>query len=177
MSNAYTQSKEFVGFEYKEMPVSRGMESVMIDGYMNFGWQLEGTAPSVGNLKKIILRVKRDRKIMNKGELTRLQRQFEAAVSEIEALEFSKVMKASTAAYIIGVIGTAFMAGSVFAFTAGFTLPSVILALPAFAGWIAPYWVYRSIRSKKTAEVTPIIEQKYDDIYSLCESANNLLDK
>ena len=41
------------------------------------------------------LRLKRDRKIVNKTELTRLQRNFEACVREIQSLENSKTSKAT----------------------------------------------------------------------------------
>ena len=64
------------------------------------------------------MKFKRDRKVRNKAELTRLQRQFDSCVSEIESLERSKYLRASVFAYIIGVVGTAFMAGSVFAYLA-----------------------------------------------------------
>ena len=120
---------------------------------------------------------KRDRKIRNKPELTRLQRQFDAIVSEIVSLEASKRVKASIAAYVVGIIGTAFMAGSVFAITSGLLLPCIILAVPAFIGWLLPYFLYRSIEKKKTASVTPLIDSKYDELYTICERANGLLDQ
>ena len=69
------------------------------------------------------------------------------------------------------------MAGSVFAVTAE---PPVIwlmilLALPGFAGWILPCFLYRKLVQKKSAEVNPLIEQKYDEIYTICEKGNNLI--
>ena len=51
----------------------------------------------------------------------------------------------------------------------------VVLAIPAFAGWIAPYFLYRHLKTKKTKEVTPFIEKKYDKIYVICEKAHGLL--
>jgi len=74
------------------------------------------------------------------------------------------------------VVGCAFMAGSVFAVTAGNILLCVILAVPGFLGWIVPYLLFRSISAKKTEAVTPLIDQKYDELYSVCEKANALLD-
>ena len=69
------------------------------------------------------------------------------------------------------------MAGSVFAVVAPqpHILLCIILAVPAFAGWIAPYFLYRKLKIKKTAEVTPYIEQKYDEIYAICKNGHNLL--
>ncbi len=170
-----TKERDFIGYEYKDITVKHSMDSVYIDGYENFGWVLEGTALSVQKIGSVTLKFKRDRRLRNKAELTRLQRQFDSYMAEIEALELSKGIGASTAAYVIGVIGTAFMAGSVFAQLGGMLSLSVILAIPGFVGWIIPYFCYKNMRSKKTDEVTPIIDGKYDEIYDVCEKASGLL--
>lgn len=114
-----TQTKNsFIGFEYKEFTVKRSVESIYLDNYPCFGWELEGASKPPQGSSFVALKFKRDRKHPNKAELSRLQRQFEIHVSEIISLERSKVLKAATIAYLVGVIGTAFMAGSVFAVTA-----------------------------------------------------------
>lgn len=123
------------------------------------------------------MKLKRDRKIRNKAELTRLQRHFDATASEIETLEKSKVIGASIVAYFIGVIGTAFVAGSVFANQADNMVLSIILAVPGFIGWIIPYLLYCKFSKKKTSTVAPLIDQMYDEIYEVCEKANALLAK
>ena len=169
--------KGFVGYEYQEVAVKNGMTSIYADGYENFGWKLEKSDFALGKPDSVVMKFKRDRKIRNKPELTRLQRQFDAIVSEIVSLEASKRVKASIAAYVVGIIGTAFMAGSVFAITSGLLLPCIILAVPAFIGWLLPYFLYRSIEKKKTASVTPLIDSKYDELYTICERANGLLDQ
>ncbi|MGM9604309.1 MAG: hypothetical protein ACI3XG_04525 [Faecousia sp.] len=35
---------------------------------------------------------------------------------------------------------------------------------------------YRSIGRKKAAQVTPLIDQKYDELYTVCEKPHSLLD-
>lgn len=177
MSEITRNENNFIGYEYKDITIKRSLESIYADGYCNFGWALEGTSNSVHNINSVTMKFKRDRKIRNKVELTRLQRQFDAYASEIYALEQSKVIRASVVAYIIGVIGTAFMAGSVFAYMADMLPLSITLAIPAFTGWIIPYLVYCSISTKKTNKVAPLIDQKYDNIYDVCEKANALLAK
>lgn len=132
---------------------------------------------SLGKPGSVTMKFKRDRKIRNKAELTRLQRQFDAVASDIVSLDSSKRIKASVVAYIVGIVGTAFMAGSVFSVTAGLILPCIILAIPAFIGWVLPYFLYRAIEKKKTMAVTPLIDFKYDEIYTVCEKANGLLDR
>lgn len=167
----------FIGYEYKDVTVKGDMASVYTDGYTNFGWTLEGAAHPIQKIGYVTLKLKRDRKIRNKAELTRLQRQFDACMNEIISLENSKVIAAATAAYVIGVIGTAFMAGSVFAYLAGMLPLMVILAIPGFVGWIIPYFCYVRISRKKADKVTPLIDGKYDEIYEVCEKASNLLSK
>lgn len=167
----------FVGYEYQEVSVKNGMSSVYADGYENFVWKLENSNFASGKPDSVVMKFKRDRKIRNKPQLTRLQRQFDAIASEIVSLESSKRVKASIVAYAVGIIGTAFMAGSVFSVTAGLVIPCIILAIPAFFGWILPYFLYRSIEKKKTAAVTPLIDSKYDELYTVCEKASSLLDR
>lgn len=168
----------FVGYEYRKIAVKRSMVSVYADGYENFGWEYEGTEEQPGKLAMdtVSMKFKRDRKVRNKAELTRLQRNFDACVSEILSLESSRYAKASIAAYTVAIIGTVFMACSVFAVNAGKMIPCIILAVPAFIGWILPYFLYKNVEKKKTAQVVPLIEEKYDELYTVCEKAHGLLD-
>lgn len=175
--------KEFVGYEYKEVAAEGSRVSFLIDGYECFGWELDENFQGdrkndpTGNQKKMLIRLKRNRKIINKMELTRLQRNFEACVNEIDTLENAKTSAASLCAVTVGIIGTAFMAGSVFAVTAEppRVVLCILLAVPAFLGWILPYFLYRKIVKKQTEKLTPLIEEKYDEIYEICEKGNKLL--
>jgi len=175
--NGADKSRDFVGYEYKDVTVQRSMESVYVDGYQNFGWDLEEISGVVTGLSSSFLKFKRNRKILNKAELTRLQRQFDACVGEIVALEKSKTTKAMIAALMIGLGGCAFLAGSVFAVTA---LPPnillcIIFGLPGIVGWVLPYFVYKAMSLKRSQKVEPLIDAKYDEIYEACEKANALL--
>ncbi len=169
--------KAFIGYEYQEVAVKSAISPIYADGYENFGWKLEDSYLSLGKPDSVTMKFKRDRKIRNKPELTRLQHQFDAVASDIVSLEASKRVRASIAAYVVGIIGTAFMAGSVFSITSALLIPCIILAIPAFIGWLLPYFLYRSIERKKTASVTPLIDSKYDELYTICEKANGLLDQ
>lgn len=176
--NENTQNgRGFVAYEYKSVTVKRDMADLYTDGFPSFGWTLEGKAPSLDWVTSVTLKFKRERKIINKMELTRLQREFESHANEIHKLEISKTLGASTAAYVIGILGTAFMAGATFAVLADMIALCIILAVPAFIGWIIPYFCYRRISAKKVEKVTPLIEQQYDAIYETCEKAAALLYK
>lgn len=183
MSGITKDNLTFVGYEYKVIITNAEKVSFLIDVYKNFGWIVDeniknNISRDISNLHaNIVLRLKRGRKIINKMELTRLQRNFEFCMKEIDYLEKSKTSSATIYALVVGSIGTAFMAGSVFAVTA--TSPmivlSIFLAIPAFAGWICPYYIYKNIVKKRTEKVTSLIEEKQDEIYEICKKGNKLL--
>lgn len=175
MSENTVSGNKFVGYEYKSITVDRDMESIYADGYQNFGWILESTSkPQVG-VNTIAMKFKRDRKIRNKAELTRLQRQFDACASEVTRMEKSKTSHATAVALIVGLIGTAFLAGATFAYLGGLIVLCIVLALPGFIGWILPNFLHHSTYAKQAAKVDPLIEKKQDEIYEVCERANALL--
>ncbi|MFL0196310.1 hypothetical protein ACJDU8_12200 [Clostridium sp. WILCCON 0269] len=168
---------KFIGYEYKEVAVNRDMESLWADCYGSFGWILEGKSSPLPGKNTVNLKFKRDRKIRNKMELTRLQRQFEGSVKQIENLENSKYTAALIFAIGVGILGTAFMALAVFSYLKGRIFLHIVFAIPAFLGWILPYFGYRKIVSKKADKINPIIEEVYDKIYDTCEKASRLTEK
>lgn len=164
---------EFVSYDYKEISASGERASFCLDCYQNFGWLPdERTQETRG---AIVLR--RERKIVNKVELTRLQRHFEACMDEITALEKSKTTNAAAAALCVWVVGTAFMAGATFAavHVPPLWIATIILAVPGFLGWIPPLFVYKKIVSRRSRVVAELIERKYDEIYEICTQGNKLL--
>ena len=166
---------DFTGYEYLEVSVKQSVASTCVDGYENFGWTLEGTAYPIERMDHVALRFKRDRKLRNKAELTRLQHQFDGELKEVARLEATKASRAMIAAMVIGVAGTAFMVGSVFAMVGGILSLGIVLAIPGFAGWALPYLVYRRFGKATTEQITPLLEQKHDELYNICEKANALL--
>lgn len=176
-----TDEKRFILYDYKEVEAERSMIPLLRDGYENFGWETEEKASESkthpNQNHKSILQMRRNRKIINKPELLRLQSHFEACVKDVKALEKSKESRAVMISLIVGILGTAFMAGSVFAVTAEEPLIAlcIILAVPGFIGWILPYFLYKRIREKQTQMINPLIEKKYDEIYEICEKGNRLL--
>ena len=167
----------YIGYEYKTITVNDQLESLYTDAYQNFGWQLEGAQPALNGAPNTIeMKFKRDRKLRNKGELVRLQRRFEACANELARLERSKAIKASVVAYGIGILGCVFMTGAAFAYLGGVPVLCAVLTVPGLAGAVLPYFLYKSFYAKKSAQVTPLIDQKYDEIYEVCEQANALLD-
>lgn len=92
------EKKSFIGYEYMEITVDTNLASMYLDCYENFGWVGEKELSDRKKPHRVIIRMKRDRKIMNKMELTRLQRNFEACAIDMGRLEKAK----TTAAIYLG---------------------------------------------------------------------------
>lgn len=168
---------DFVGYDYKEVTVDDNQVSMYLDCYENFGWIAEEECPDMGNPHRVTIRMKRDRKILNKMELTRLQRNFEACAQDMRRMEKAKTAKATAWALAIGVVGTVFMAGSTFAVThePPIIWLCVLLAIPGFIGWILPFFAYRGIVKKQIEKLQPLMDEKMEEIYQVCEKGHSLL--
>lgn len=177
MGEIRKESGPFIGYEYKEISATGERAAFYLDCYESFGWAPDERSQGSGPASRGRLVLKRERKIMNKMELTRLQRHFEACMDEIRALEKSKTTNATIWAIVVGLIGTAFMAGATFAAVHVPPLYGLcaVLAVPGFTGWTAPYFLYQKLAAKRSKIVAELVEQKYDEIYELCGQGNRLL--
>ena len=172
--------RNYIGYDYKTVIAGTDKASMYLDAYEIFGWMPDESMPVRQQLGGIVtLKLKRDRKILNKAELTRLQQHFEACMDEIATLENSKTQAATVYSLVVGFIGTAFLAGSVFAVTnePPLVLLCALLGIPGLAGWALPYPIFKRTAQKRAVEVAPLIEQKYDEIHEICEKGNALLHK
>ena len=183
------ESAGYVGYEYREISVPRKYASLCLDSYPCFGWEEDPNqgrpgrrrgpaipaAPGPKEMETLCFR--RARSISGKAELTRLQRNFDSCIAELGALEQSKTTLGMVASLTVGLLGTAFIAGSTF--SAVSTPPmiwlTILLAIPGFLGWIIPYFLYRAIVRRKTAQIEPLMEQKYDEINNICQKGCRLL--
>lgn len=100
------QKNSFIAYEYLTQTVSPSMQATYVDGYANFGWQLQ---ESKEGLHGVTLAFKRDRSITHKSELNRLQKQFEQQMAHVVRLEKSKQSSATSLSLLIGIVGTVFM--------------------------------------------------------------------
>lgn len=167
----------YVAYEYKEIQAEKETVSFYLDSYECFGWEKDENLPENMAAGRVTLRLKRNRNIINKMELTRLQRNFEASMNEIRMMKKSITEKPSMYSLIVGIVGTAFMAGSVFAVTSDppYIILSILLAIPGFLGWILPVYIYRAFKKRQTEKMTPYIDEKYEEIYKICEKGHSLL--
>ncbi|MCO7127511.1 hypothetical protein NIE88_17275 [Sporolactobacillus shoreicorticis] len=205
MSDIQNKEKTFVAYEYKRVTVHCYLEGMLKDSYHHFGWKLEKSEPAVvkhvwvplcvvlaplalipgspvgkmivdhGSETKITLTFKRDKLICNKTKLNRLQSRFEASVKMISSLDKSKRTTAAALSCVVGLIGTVFIGISIFGYLAGMLPLSIVMAVPGFAGWILPYFIYQAAKNLKTSKVAPQIDKLYDIIYDLCAKADTFL--
>lgn len=164
--------KNFTMNEYLDVNVNQNLLPLCSDCYRALGWTIVNTSNGIGT---ITMKLQRDRKIKNRTALCDLQRKCEEAFKTIEHLEKSKFKNAMAASLGTGIIGTVFMAGSVFAYLANMLPLCVILAIPGFMGWILPYFLFEKFKKQSINKTAPIIDQNYDLIYEACEKASKLL--
>ena len=166
-----------IGYDYMERIVSGGQAHQYLACYACFGWQLEGSCSVEDAQQPVSLRMKRERKIMNKMELTRLQRHFEACVRELRLLEQSRDGAATAVALTSGFTGLLFAAGAVFLSFRSSMLRwvSVLLSLPALACMALAYPLYSRIRRRSARRVEPLVEAKQKEIYEICQRGRSLL--
>ena len=166
-------SNKFMMNEYIEVTVKQNLVKLCCDCYKELGWHVINTSSVVDS---ITLKMQRDRKIKNRAALCDLQRKCEEAFTSIEKLEKAKTGKAMAMSLGIGIVGTAFMAGSTFAYLASMIPLCIILAIPAFVGWALPYFLYKKIYNETSTKVNVMIDHNYDVIYNSCEKASHLLE-
>ena len=169
--------KDYIGYDYKTVVIGSAKLSLYTDAYKCFGWLPDDSAPAKEFIGVVTMKLKRDRKILNKAELTRLQQNFEACMDEIMILEQSKTRFAKICSLTVGVIGAAFIAGSVFAVTnePPLIVLCVMLGLPGLICWALPYLLYKYLSKRRVVIVSPLIELKYDDIHKVCEKGHALV--
>lgn len=177
MENLVTKTvgkeNDYVAFEYTTIATRECLVDIYVDNMPCFGWQI---VEKNNGIDGVTLKFKRNREIERKQELNSLQRKFELEVATIKDLEMQKTRGARVVALTVGIIGTAFMAGSVFCVTASVPLvvPCIILGAVGAIGWALPYFLYKSIKCKMTVKNSSKIDKRYDNVCETCKSAKGL---
>lgn len=104
----------YIGYEYKAISVPSKDASLFLDCYENFGWIPDENHPTDHSGENTTIHLKRNRKIINKMELTRLQRNFESCNAEIQQMERSKKQNCNRVGYGYRVYGYGFYGGFCF---------------------------------------------------------------
>lgn len=176
---------EFVAYEYASVRAPRDLESLYQDSYRSFGWTVESTktadpirplplTPAI-HPNSVTLNLKRDRRIKNRQIVITLQRRAETALASIARLERSKSSIAMAVAVTIGIVGAAFLAGSIFSMNGGMLVLSIVLGAVGLLLWLGGFASHIAVKARRTAKVGPLIDREYEVLYETSEQASGLL--
>lgn len=169
--------RTFTGYEYKDITVFSGYAFEYIECYKNFGWCEAEEISSQTSMNLVTIRMKRNRKIINKVELTRLERHFEACAAEIKMLEKAKTAEATACSLLLGIAGILLVIGVVFGFLREFhlTLMGVVFGIAGMVGMGLSCPLYTKIVKIKSQKLEKYIEAKHDEVYYVCKKGFELL--
>jgi len=198
-----SNKENFVAYEYKNVTVKRNSAGMYIDCMENFGWSLvENDGYDVGalltnlnpvNLGKnianaaqsfgetadpsetMMLKFKRDRRIENKQQLEKLEREYEEALSAINKAERKNVAQTMGISLGTGIIGTVFIGLAVYNFIFSNTVLGVLFAAVGAVGWTIGFFSNMKVGKKKSAQTEPYVQEQLNIVYSTCEKAHALL--
>ena len=154
---------EYTAYEYATVRVPHTFEPLFRDTYPGFGWTVENprATTSVASVplgrtqrsETVTLQLKRDRNLKNRD----------------------MVRAAGVVAVTIGIVGSAFLAGSVFAMNAGLAVLSVALGALGLFGWVGGGISYRQVKRRRARHVDPLIENALDTLHEASRRAAHLL--
>ena len=196
-------NNDFVAYEYKTINATRDSAGMYIDSMENFGWNLieddgfnaqvlltnlnpanlgrniANAAQTFGETADVAptmtLKFKRDRRIANKQQLDKLEREYEAALSAINRIERKNNAQTMGVSLGTGIIGAVFVGISVYSFVSSNIFMGVIFAAVGAIGWTIGFFSNRKVSQKKSAQTEPLIQKQLDIAYGACEQAHALL--
>ena len=196
-------NNDFVAYEYKTVNATRDSAGMYIDCMENFGWTLIETdgydaqvllsnlnpvnlgrniasaaqtfGETADTTPAITLKFKRDRRIDNKQQLDKLEREYEAAMSAITRIERKNEAQTMGVSLGTGIIGAVFVGLSVYNFVSSNIILGVLFAAVGAIGWAVGFFSNRKVGRKKSVQTEPTIQEQLDIAYGACEQAHALL--
>lgn len=166
------EEKEFIAYEYKEVSIKNEKVELYLDSIKNFGWTV---VTQTLDFAKTHLKLKRNYKIANREQIVMLEKKFESAFEILASKDGKEKNKAVIYSISVGLMGTVFMAGSVFSYLDAIIWATIVLAIPGFMLWALAYFVYRKVLIVSKKKLTPMIDQAYSTIFNTTEQAHHLL--
>jgi len=198
-----SNKENFVAYEYKSVTIKRNSAGMYIDCMENFGWTLAENdgydfQPLLTNLNPVnlgkniataaqsygetadssetlTLKFKRDRRIENKQQLDKLEREYEEALSAIHKVERKNVAQTMGISLGTGIIGTLFIGLAVYNFVFSNIILGVLFAAVGAIGWAIGFFSNMKIGKKKSTQTEPYVQEQLNIVYSTCEKAHALL--
>ena len=198
-----SNKENFVAYEYKTINATRDSAGMHIDCMENFGWSLveddgydvqtllanlnpvnlgrniAGVAQTFGETADIApamtLKFKRDRRIENKQQLDKLEREYEEALSAINRVERKNSAQTMGVSLGTGIIGAVFVGLSVYNFVSSNIALGVVFAVIGAIGWAIGFFSNKKVGNKKSVQAEPYIQEQLNIVYNICEKAHALL--
>jgi len=198
-----SNKENFVGYEYKTVNTTRDSAGMHIDCMESFGWSLvENDGYDVQDLHTNLnpvnlgrnianaaqtfgettdaarvarLTFRRDRRIENKQQLDRLEREYEAALTAISKAERKNSAQTMGVSLGAGIIGSVFVGISAYNFVSSNIALGVAFATIGSIGWAIGFLANKKIGNKTSAQTEPYMQEQMDIIYCACEKAHALL--
>ena len=199
-----SNEENFVAYEYKNVNVKRNSMEQYIDCMENFGWTLvdgdgynaqallsnlnpvnlgmniANFAQTIGDTSAddsvpVTLQFKRDRRIENKQQLDKLEKEYVEALSAIDRIERKNSAQTMGVSLGTGIVGAVFVGLSVYNFVASNIVLGVVFAVIGAIGWTIGFFSNRKVGSKKSTQAEPHVQEQLDIVYSACEKAHALL--
>lgn len=167
---------DIFSYDYTTVEAKGNSAPEIADCYEALGWDLASHRESFGG--GATLNFKRNRKIKNKDQLSRLQIKLDDAIRSIGELEERKTRSANIVAIIVGIIGTLVFGGGMcmcmlmpetWALVVGIVLGAVGAGICALG-----YLAYKKLRAKNTTAMNVLIDKKRDEISAICEDAHRI---
>lgn len=166
-------TESYRGYDYKKLKILNSKDYEYLDALKCFGWKIDEEKNKDTNVYVL----KRERNIINKTELLRLEKNLDVCNNDIYKLLKSIHSHASIVSLAVGLIGTIFMTLSTFSIigkTPNISL-CIIFAIPGFICWILPYFIYKMYKKKREKDIYQFIEEKEREIDIICNKAMNLI--
>lgn len=187
MKNSVT--KDFIAYDYLKLEVLTDLEQLYVDCYQSFGWELTKVLEKTKDQDYYInggilienplvtLKFKRNRKIKNKAELLKLQKNMEDSFKKIDKLKKEPELVSTMYSLILGIIGMLFIIFSILSLTSKspFYILGVINGIVGAIGFISAFFMYNKKRKQIQEKNEILIEEEYNNIYEHCEKAYNLI--
>ena len=198
-----SNNENFLAYEYKNVTVKRNSAGMYIDCMESFGWKLvENDGYDAGTLltnlhpvnlgrnlasaaqsfgetadpsETMTLKFKRDRRIENKQQLEKLEREYEDALSAIQKAERKKAAQKMGISLGTGIIGTLFIGLAVYNFVFANIVSGVLFAAVGAIGWAIGFFSNIKIGKKKSTQAAPYVDEQLNIVYNACEKAHALL--
>lgn len=169
-----------ITYDYKTIKVKREYETIVCDAYENLGWELTNTSASENSLFYINLSFKRNRKIENKMELTKLQEKVDNILANIENLQTKKKNAGVVEGISTGVVGALIFGGGMSmsmlnTASVGLLVGGIAIGIVGIAVGLLGWLVFKKINKKKNTKIQPILESEFDKLADVCEQAYGLI--